>query len=64
MNHTRIIRLWKSAKEMSDAFQVPYQTAAAWRARGRIPSKHWKRAVELASHKGRKITLLHFVEAA
>jgi sugar phosphate isomerase/epimerase len=64
MDHSDIIELWETTAEMAAAFGVPYQTAAAWRRRGRIPSKHWSKAIQLAEPKGAKLSLENFNAAA
>ena len=54
MDHSEILNLWQTTADLAAAFDVPYQTAAAWRRRGRIPAKHWSKATRLAKAKGMK----------
>jgi hypothetical protein len=47
-----IIALWPSAGALARELGLPYQTVAAWKARGSIPAAHWRALVSAAKRSG------------
>ena len=43
--------------ELRDAHLVPYQTAAGWKRRGRLPSRHWHTFLDHARQRGLTYTM-------
>lgn len=46
-----------SSAELRDALRVPYQTAAAWKRRNRLPPRHWYAFADFARERGRNISI-------
>ena len=48
---------------MAHDLDLPYQTVAKWKQRGRIPSEAWADVIEAAKFKGRTITFEQLANA-
>lgn len=58
-----IFEIWDPLTTMATALDLPYQTVAKWKQRGRIPSEYWAQVIEAAKTKGHKVTLQQLVTA-
>lgn len=47
-----VIARWKTVADFAHAIDVPYQTAAAMKARKNVPSKYWGRVLAAARAAG------------
>lgn len=57
-----IFEIFGSLSEMAVALDLPYQTVAKWKQRGRIPSESWGAVIEAAKARGRKFTFEQLAE--
>ena len=58
-----ISALHSDLEAVKGAGQVPYQTVAAWKRRGRIPADHDFEVIEAAKRRGFKLTLEDLAKA-
>ena len=59
----RIFAIWGQLTDMAHDLDLPYQTVAKWKQRGRIPSEAWADVIEAAKFKGRTITFEQLASA-
>lgn len=52
-----IFALWPTTADLASDLEVPYTTAASWRARGSIPAKHDLDLVAAAVRRGKTLSL-------
>lgn len=43
--------------DLRDATSAPYQTAASWKRRNRLPTRHWYAFLDYAARRGHRLTL-------
>ena len=52
-----IRRIWPVTVHLSADLRVPYTTAASWKQRGNVPSKHFPALIDAAAKRGCLLTL-------
>lgn len=57
-----IFGIWDPLSEMAVDLDLPYQTVAKWKQRGRIPSESWGAVIEAAKAKGKRFTFEQLAE--
>jgi len=58
-----IFGIWDPFIDLSTDLNLPYQTVAKWKQRGRIPSEFWAPVIEAARKRGREVTFAQLAEA-
>lgn len=58
-----IFDIWTTLADMSSDLDVPYQTVAKWKQRGRIPSESWSVVIDAAKKRGHNITFRQLADA-
>ena len=58
-----VFAIWPTAAAMAKDLELPYQTVAKWRQRGRIPQDAWIRLIECAAKRERLLTAADLLRA-
>jgi hypothetical protein len=58
-----IFDIWDPLSKMAIDLELPYQTVAKWKQRGRIPSESWAAVISAAKKKGHIITFAQIADA-
>lgn len=58
-----IFEIWPTIVDMATDLDLPYQTVAKWKQRGRIPSESWGAVIEAAKARDCKVTFQQLADA-
>jgi hypothetical protein len=58
-----IFAIWDPLSEMAVDLDLPYQTVAKWKQRGRIPSESWGDVIKAAKKRGHEMTFEQIAKA-